>query len=231
MAQAWSNIDRRKIGPFSPVPKGFFEGRPAGGLTIPIPAEETGITRATAAALGEIAGKGRDRRADLSLSEKSAYVHVGGAVGWAAGSPPEGTRVDRLFRPCRVLKCPRIVIARIAQGKSRMKVITGYPPPGGAAAPTEARRSPDGGGSSFSHQASDLTPELANLLSEFPKPRPLQHVPDLFDLLLGESGGHEAGLPRVLHPEGEQQKAACLQHAPDFLEIVPQRGPEVESVT
>jgi hypothetical protein len=53
-----------------------------------------------------------------------AYVRVVGAVGWTADPPLEGTRAARLFRSCRALKCPRIVIAKIAHGKSRMNVIT-----------------------------------------------------------------------------------------------------------
>jgi hypothetical protein len=53
-----------------------------------------------------------------------AYVRVEELVGCGGGSPPQRTRVGRLFRTGRVLKCPRILIARITQGKSRMKVIT-----------------------------------------------------------------------------------------------------------
>lgn len=52
------------------------------------------------------------------------YVRVGEMVGREGGSPPECTMVGRLFRTGRVLRCPRMLIARISQGKIRMKVIT-----------------------------------------------------------------------------------------------------------
>lgn len=53
-----------------------------------------------------------------------AYLRVGEMIGCGVDSLPEGTMVDRLFRAGCVLKCPRMLIARIIQGKSRMKVIT-----------------------------------------------------------------------------------------------------------
>lgn len=83
------------------------------------------------------------------------------------------------------------------------------------------------GGSPFSQQANDLPTGLAEHISDLPGPRAFQPTADSCSLLLDESRGQEAVLPRVLPPEGQKQEAPVLLHTPDFLQVLPRRRPEV----